>query len=131
MPAQSSIVVDDRESTPVAHTFAPRGSTADIATYREAGTVPVGEPTLTVRSRKSNGQYYVRLVLTVPVVVTETISGVDRSVVERVSLVDANFRFHESSTLQERKNVVGMFSNMLSASQAQLNPVLTELDMIW
>jgi hypothetical protein len=124
-------VVNDRESTPVAHTFTPREAVPGSALFAESNSVPIGEKKFSLRTRRSNGNYYVRAILTVPILVVETINGVDRNIVERVSLIDATFRFAETSTLQERKDAVGMFANALASSQTTVDSVITGLESIW
>lgn len=131
MAQAASIVVNDRESTPVAHTFAPRVIVPGAATFVEAASVPIGEKSLVVRTRKSGARYFTRITLAVPVLVTETINGVSVPKVPRTAFIDANFRFDDTSTLQERKNAVGMFANALASGQAVIDGSLTNLEGIW
>lgn len=131
MAQAASIAVNDREATPVAHTFAPRAIAPGVATFVESNSVPIGEKTLTIRTRKNGSRYYTRIVLAAPVLVNETINGVSVPKVPRVALVDCTFRFDDTSTQQERSNVVGMFANALAASQTVVNPTLTGLEGIW
>lgn len=131
MSQASSITVNDRETTPVAHTFAPRQIVPGAATFVEAASVPIGEKTLIIRTRKSDTRYFVRVTLACPVLVTETINGVSVPKVPRVTFIDATFRYDDTSSEQERKNAVGMFANALAATQAVVNPTLTQLEGIW
>lgn len=131
MSQAAAIVVNDRESTPVAHTFAPREITSGLARFVEANTVPIGERELTVRWRKSNGRFYQRVMLTAPALVSQTINGVSVPTVPRVALIDATFRFDVTSTEQERKNAVGMFANALAASQGVVMGTLVGLEGVW
>lgn len=131
MAQAASIVVNDRETTPVAHTFAPRRIETGLASFVESGSVPIGEKVLTIRWRKSGTRYYMRVTLTAPALVVETINGVSVPSVPRVALVDATFRFDDTSTLQERKNAVGMFANALAATQVTVDGTLTNLEGIW
>lgn len=131
MAQAASIVVNDRETTPVAHTFAPRRIESGLASFVESASVPIGENTLTIRWRKSNNRFYLRLTLTAPALVVETINGVSVPTVPRVALIDSTFRFDDTSTLQERKNAVGMFANALGAAQSVVDGTLTGLQGIW
>lgn len=131
MPNATSITVNDRESTPVAHTFAPRQVIPGAATFVEAASVPIGEKSLILRTRKSGSRYYVRVTLASPTLVTETINGVAVPKVPRVAFIDATFRFDDTSTVQERKNAVGMFANSLAASQTVMDGALTNLEGVW
>jgi hypothetical protein len=46
-------------------------------------------------------------------------------------LIDATFRFDDTSSLQERQNAVGMFANALASSQTVVDSTLTKLEGIW
>lgn len=131
MPQATSIVVNDRESTPVAHTFVPQGIQGQVAQFAEAASVPIGQSRLTVSWRKAANRFKVRLLFVVPVVVTETINSVDRPSVARTSFAEVNLTFDETSTLQERKNTVGMLANVLAASQTEVNAVVTQLEGLY
>lgn len=132
MAQATTITVNDRKTTPAAHVFKPMGNGSEGSyNFAETSSVKIGENKLSVRWRKSRGNYYCRVMLTLPVLVTETINGVAVPSVTRVSLVDANFRFSESSTDQERKDTVGMFANLLAANQATMMSTLVDLEGIW
>lgn len=132
MAQAANITVNDRESTPVAHVFAPSSPIPNGGmVFAEAATIPKAERQLSIRVRKSNGRRYVRVVLTAPVLVTETVNGVAVPTVPRMSLIDATFRFDDTSTEQERANAVGMFANALATSQAVVNSTLVRTESIW
>lgn len=132
MAQAANIVVNDRESTPVAHTFVPRDPQEGGFLFAEAAAVPDGDKYLSIRKRKGEGgRMYVRVLLTVPVMVTETINGVAVPSVQRVSLIDCNFRFDGKSTEQERANAVGMFANALAAGQTVVNSTVVKLEGIF
>lgn len=132
MAQANTITVNDRTTpTPVAHSFAPRGGSAGLAQFTETNSVPIGENNLTIRWRKSNGKYYVRMMLTVPTLVTETINGVGIPRVTRVALIDTTFRFDETSSEAERNDVVGMYANMLLPGQATVHSAIVKLEGIW
>jgi len=125
------ITVLDRESTPVAHNFAPRSIVPGAATFVEAASVPIGERQLIIRTRKTGSRYWTRVTLSVPVLVTETINGVSVPKVPRTAFIDANFRFDDTSTAQERKNAVGMFANALASTQTVVDSSVTGLEAVW
>lgn len=131
MAQATSFAVNDRKSTPVAHTFVPADANGSLAVFREAGAIPAGDRKVTVSMRKTNGKYRVRLVLANPVVVTETINGVNRYKVDRTSFADVTFTFDETSSLQEREDTVGMFANALSDSLTVLDDTITGLNGIY
>jgi len=132
MPAFATITVNDREATPVAHSFTPRMENAGTFEWRESNGVPIGDGKFTLSLRQNeNGNYKARIRLEMPVVVNETINGVTVPKVERMSMADVMFTFSERSTTQERKNTVGLLANALAASQAQINSVLTDLENIY
>jgi len=135
MVAATSFSVDDRESTPVSHTFTPNGFSADnsVAFFKNVGSVPIEDEKFSIswRESKASQNRKVRLKLEVPVVVTETINSVNVPKVARVAICDATFTFSLDSSEQERDNAVGMFANALAASQAVIDGTLVETNAIW
>lgn len=130
MPAFASFAVNDRAATPVAHTFAPR-SKDPVPTWCEAGSMPAGERKFTLFSRKSGEKYRITLRLSNPTVVTEVINGVSVPKVARTQYAETTFTFTSDSTLQERKDTVGMHMNAFGASVIQIDSALTALEAIW
>lgn len=122
LPQLQSIVLTDRAATPVNHTFTPRDITSDgVGTVVETTGLAVGENRLTVQGKKVGTRFKTRLVLACPIVQTETINGISRPTVVRTGYVDATFTFEETSTLQERTDLVGMFSSGLAVSKVLVN----------
>lgn len=133
MAARTSITVNDRETTPIAHVFTPRGDGEQSGTtiFAEPAAVPAGDRKIIVRTRRSDKKHVVSLVLSNPTLVTELINGVSVPSVSRVAYGEVTFRFDELSTLQERKNTVGMLANALATSQAMLMASFNDLEAIW
>jgi hypothetical protein len=134
MSAFASFSVNDRETTPVSHTFAPQERKDGLASFIEAGTVPSGNKKVTVSWRTlSDGRRRVRLTMVVPVEVTETINGVDytKPYTGRLSQADVTFTFGASTTQQDRDNVVGMFANSLDASVTVIDDTVAGLEGIY
>lgn len=131
MGQAATITVNDRETTPLAHAFAPRVVSSDLAQFVESASVPIGERKLTIGSRKAGGKYRIRLKLENPTLVTEVVNGVNVPKVPRTAYADVTFTFDETHSLQERKNTVGMFANALAASQTLVDSTLTGLEGIW
>lgn len=131
MAQAASFAVNDRKTTPVAHTFTPRRIETGLASFAEAASVPIGEPIITVRWRKSGTRFYQRVTLTVPALVTETVNGVPVPTVPRVALIDATFRFDDTSSEQERKDAVGMFANALASSVTVVDKTIVGLEGIF
>lgn len=131
MPQLQSIVLTDRESVPVNHTFVPRDIREGVGTVIESLGTPIGEPKLAISLRKLNGKYRGRLVLDVPVVVTETINGVNNPMIARRAVADLTIVFDEKSSLQERKNLVGMLASALDSSKVLVNDSFTKLEGVY
>jgi hypothetical protein len=114
MPAIGNIVINDDETTPVAHTFAPvttDGSLAKLA--NRTGSMPAAFETLSVEMRQpasATGAY--RLVVKTNDPVEATVNGVQTVV--RNSSCELTFNFSQSSSSQERLNLLKMMSNLLS-----------------
>lgn len=132
MASIQNLVLTDRETTPVDHTFTPREVMGNVGTVQESTGVKVGDKTYSISVRKTpSGVYKAVLKLVVPVVVTETINGVSVPKVARTSYVSCEWSFDKESTVQERKNVVGMFADSLDASQTIVNDALVNLNPVY
>lgn len=133
MPALQSIVLTDRATTPVNHTFVKRDVNRDgVGTVIETTGVPIGNSRLSVSLRKTpSGKYKGVVVLAIPIVATQTINGVDTPVIARTAYVNSEFTFDETSTEQERKNAVGMFASALDAAKPLVNDTLVKLEGVY
>jgi hypothetical protein len=133
MPNLTSLVLTDRAATPVNHTFAPQGiNPQGVAALRESSGVPIGDNQVTVSQKQlSTGKWQSRLQFTFPIVQTQTINGVSAPTVVRTARAEVSFKFDSTSTLQERKNAVGMVASALASSQAMMDPVLTQLQTLY
>lgn len=130
MPAFTTITVNDREDTPVAHTFDPRNEANGVYFLKESDGTPIGDNVISVSTRQSGNKYKSRVRLTMPVVVDETINGVVVPKVIRTAYADLNFTFADTSTSQERKNVLGIISNLLrgTANVSLMDGILVDLN---
>lgn len=132
MPQAANITINDRESTPVAHIFTPSGVKDQVATFVNLNaTMITARERLSLSWRTNAGKHKVRLVLMAPVVATETINGVSVPKQLRVGFADLTLTFADTSTLQERKNIVGLLANALASSQAVVDPVLTNVEGLY
>lgn len=116
MPQMTAIVINDGQSTPVAHTFSPKKIEDGIRGYlEEAVGVPVGRSSLILSVRppvNNSGYYRCKIEITDPLAYTDPTSGVtslrgtNRSVHE--------FLVHESSSDAEIKNIFAFAKNALT-----------------
>lgn len=131
MPALQNLVLTDRESTPVDHTFVPADITNGVATVIESNGVPVGESKFSIASRKTASRRKVSLRLMIPITQTETINGVDRPVVVRTAYANVEFNFDATSEEQERDNIVGMLADALGSSSTLVNDTVVSLEGVY
>ncbi len=126
----TTITVNDREDTPVAHSFVPASRpSGDSVLFKEAGVVPLGDSTVTARvTRLPNGSYRCRLVLKVPNLGTRVADGITNYELLDEAYAETVFRFSARSTEQQRKNVIGMHANMLAASVTPVNDAFTKVE---
>lgn len=114
MPAIADIVVNDAETTPVAHTFSPvttNGALAKLA--NRTATTPAGYETLQAEMRTpGGGRTAYQLVLGLNDPVEAVVDG--QTVVVRNNSFELKFNFSPLSTAQERKNDLKMASNLLA-----------------
>lgn len=131
MPAIGPVVLNDRKATPVAHTFVPNGESNGVWALRESSGIPIADNIVTVRLNETPSRVKANLWFTFPVVVTETVNGVSRSVIDHTARAKVEFDFSNLSTEAERKDVVGMVYNSLASSQTMLNDVIVKLQQVY
>lgn len=126
MPTLQNIVLTDRAATPVAHTFVPRDVVGGVGTVVESSGVALGEPRFTVSGRRSGSKFRSKLTLTVPVVQTQIINGISTPAVVRTGYATVDFTFDDSSSTQERKDLIGMLASACGASALASPKTLVE-----
>lgn len=132
MPSLQNVVLTDRASTPVNHTFVPRDIVDNVGTVVESSGVPLGDSRMTVSLRKTgSGAYKARIQLTRPVVETSVVNGINVPVVTRNAIADCTFTFAATSTEQERKDLVGMLASALAPSVVLVNDTVTKLQGVY
>jgi len=135
MSAQANIVINDGQAAPVAHTFAPRGATLDLAKWNDvSGGIGIGMPAISISNthtgKGSDSVYRVDVRVTVPVM--EVISGSDGGYtpVPKVAFSDfckIEFAIPDRATLQNRKDILAYVKNLMahavmSDTVVDLNP---------
>jgi len=132
MPQLQNLVLTDRATTPVNHTFTPINIDSNgVGVVAETGAVPIGESKFTLQNRRVNGRFKVQLKLSVPVVQTQTINGVSTPVVVRTAYVDSVFTFDSTSSEQERKDLVGMYQSAFDSSKTLVNDTVVKLQGVY
>jgi hypothetical protein len=132
MAQAASITINDRESTPVAHAFVPQKIETELATFAQLNGSPLKANVLSISRRSTeSGLVKVRLRLAMPVVSTDTSTGVEINTLLRTAYADLQVTFAPDSTLQERKNLIGIFANGLAESQTVLDSTLTGLENVF
>lgn len=132
MPQLQNLVLKDRKSTPVNHTFTPRDIVDRVGTVAESTGLPLGDSRVTVSSvRNANGRYKPVVKFTFPVLQTETVNGVSRPVVVRTAYADLTFNFDQSSSEAERNDVVGMVQSALDVDKTLINDAVVKLQGVY
>jgi len=132
MPALSTITINDRETTPVPHAYAPQLEKDGVFTFLVRDGVPLGDEKLTVSNvTTQNGTVKVRLRLVDPILFTQTVQGIERQTLERTAYASVEFSFDQRSTLQERKNLVGKMANLLDSSQTDVMAICQDLEAFY
>lgn len=133
MPNLQNLVLQDRATTPVSHTFTPRGKEGqDGGRVVKAGVTALADMHFTIEPRlTAGGRRKVSLAMTIPVVQTKVENGVTSYVLTRASRVSATFDFAPDSTDQEIKDLVGMFQDSLGTSKVLVNDVLIKRENVF
>jgi hypothetical protein len=123
MPALASLTINDREASPGTHIFTPanRLRPGEVK-LRRAGVAPIADEYITLSSETlKDGTLKHTYKLIYPTVVTETINGVSQYKEVRRITVDVVIRASGQSTVQERKNALGLLYNSFDASKTVVN----------
>lgn len=132
MPQLTNLVLTDRKATPVAHTLIPVNIDKNgVAYVAESTGTPVADISLSISTRRVNDKIKSRLVLTVPVVQTETINGISKPKVVRSSVAAVDFTFSRESSEAERNDVVGMFADAFGTAKALVNDAIVKAQGIY
>lgn len=129
MPALTTITVEDRKSTPQSYTYTPQDHSNGVAVFAKSDGVPFGDQKITMSStRTANGNYKVRVRMIDPVVVTEDVNGVDSPKVDRTAYANLEFTFAGTSSMQERRDLIGKLADLLAADQTAVMAVCQDLE---
>ncbi len=135
MPQLQNLVLTDRATTPVNHTFTPRDIVGNVATVVESTGVPIGDKRVSLSLTRTNGSGRYKAVVkgVFPIVQDQTINGVTTPTIVRTAYADVEFTFDASSTEQERKDVVGQIYTALgtSAGAVMVNDMITKLQGVY
>lgn len=132
MPQLQNLVLKDRKSTPVDHTFTPKDIVNGVGTVIESTGVPVGNSRVSIQTRQTpSGVYKATLRLAIPTVVTETVNGVASPKVARTAYANVEFSFDATSSEAERNDVVGMLADALAPTKTLVNDAVVKLQGVY
>lgn len=121
MPAIASMSINDGQTTPVAHTFAPVTTDGETAKWADRSpTIPAGYKTLSIDVSPPTGSrtvYKHTTGLMDPTVAT--VNAVDQVV--RYNSAQLVLNFHPESTVQERKNLLAYVVNSMNNANVKLS----------
>lgn len=127
-----AFTLNDREPTPVAHTFQPNQSpTSELAVAKRTTGVPVADEIITISNKTSGQKRKIRMLIVLPVVANEVINGISKPSVIRRGIAEVNLTFDDISSLQERKNLVGLLYASLAPGQVMLDATFTGLEGLY
>lgn len=145
MPARANIVINDGQTTPVAHTFNP-SEDGDMDLFEDkVGGIAIGFPLIAIRFRRpvapangtasnaSNRVYRVNMNVSVPTMEsTSAATGTGIPPAPTVAYIhrcNMEWLLPERGTLQERKNLRAYVYNLLA--NADIQKVLQDLEAYW
>lgn len=124
MPAIQNVVLTDRSSpTPITHTFKPSGSKDGVVTLKTSSTdgVLLDQKKLTTSVRFVNGRLKSKQVIAVPIVVIETVNGVQKPRLVDTSYVTLTWDISESTTEQHRNDLQGFVQSANATTVAMIH----------
>lgn len=133
MPSIQTLVLTDRQATPVNFTLKPVGEKDGVVTVALADSTGavITEMRFSLSKRKSNGKTRDTIRFTMPTVVTETINGVGSPKVIRSALFEGVFVFTEEHTEAERNNFVGMVASSLLSTKPLVHDMIVKGESVW
>lgn len=134
MPQLQSIVLTDRASPPVSHTFSPLGidPKTGIATVSSNDSVALSRKTLSISTSTNTNVNRVKMHFFFPVTQTVTdTNGLTRTVITRFEEYKIERITSLSSTLQERENNMGMVQSALDETKSLVHDTVVNLEGIY
>lgn len=134
MPSFQSLVLTDRQSTPVNHTLTPVGEPRDgvfTVAVADATGASISEKTMSITARRVNGKQKTVEKFTFPVMVTETINGVPLLRVARVGRIVVTTEFEDTHTLAEKNDAIGMFASAYLPSKTLVHDTVVKGEGVW
>lgn len=132
MPQLQSVVLKDRQATPVNHTFVPRDIENKVGTTVESSGVPLGDKQLSVSMVKTpSGRYNATIRGSFPVIQNQVVNGITTPTVVRVARAEFKFSFDASSTTEERNDIVGMMQSALDPGKVLVNDAVVKLEGVY
>lgn len=134
MPSITSLVLTDRQSTPVNFTLLPNGKAGEgigVVVVPDSTGAIISETRFSLGTRRAAKRVKSTLRLRVPVMVNETINGITTPIVARESFVDCTFNHSVDSTEAERNNVMGLFASALLPSKTLVHDTVVKAQSVW
>lgn len=134
MSNNAPLVLMDRATPQVEHTFNPRDLVGGVATFTESvDGVPLADRRVTASlNRTAGGRVKANLKFAIPVVQDVVVGGVTKPTIVRTAYADIMFNFDQSSNTRERDDLAGFVHDALKWTD---NPVLmgliVDLEGIW
>lgn len=126
MPSIKPLVLKDNASQDF--TLNPDTPSQGRFPFIKSNGSPIGDVRATVTLKKTSERAKVDLTIASPVVITETINGVERPVVDRANYASIKLNFAANSTETERREMRALLRSMLADDQPDLSEVIVDLE---
>lgn len=133
MPALQSLVITDRQATPVNFTLLPVGESGGVGTVAlaDATGVAITQKRFSISRRESADRIRVTEKFKIPTVVTEVINGVSNPSVARTMYCDIVWTFEKTHTEQERKDLVGFVYSAHAVGKVLTEDTIVKDQNVW
>lgn len=134
MPAFQSLVLTDRQTTPVNHTLTPVGEPRDgvfTVALADATGAAISEKSMSISARRVNGKQKTMQKFTFPVIVNETINGVVTPRVARVGRITVTTEFEDTHTVAEKNDAIGMFASAYQTTKTLVHDTVVKGEGVW
>lgn len=133
MPQLQPVVITDRQSTPVSHTFNPEDISGGVGSLVESNAegVPLGDSRLTISMKRSGDRRKPELRISIPQTRVYTINGLDKFEIARTAYCELKFNFSDQSTEEERNDMVGMLVSALGTNKTLIHDTIVKLQGVY
>jgi hypothetical protein len=133
MPTNAPLVLKDRATPQVDHTFNPRDVVGSVATFTESvDGVPLADRRIVLSLNRTPTRVKAIAKFAIPVVQDVVVGGVTKPTIVRTAYAELMFNFDPATNTRERDDLVGFVHDFTKwADNPIVGGVIVDLEGIW